>query len=327
MLYNLTTTTKPAYRARSQDNLLRMGLCTPPVMQTAWRSLNHDQSRYNPFRQRNRISGLPAMVLPAIIKEQLMKSKKYPILEFDDTLLAKIEPAQAHKKIEGYEYCVITFFRDVLENLEKKGLIKVVQYLNCETMDVPIYEMEYQGEKVHLFLGFLGAAGSAAFLEELIAFGFDKFIVCGGAGVLRKDIAVGHLIIPISAIRDEGVSYHYLAPAREVECNPQVVEKIDTELSKLGIDHIKAKTWTTDAFYRETEKKIELRKSEGCVTVEMEAAALFAVAKFRKVKLGQILYGGDDLSSVKWDGRKWHDRTEVRENLVDIAIRVCLSLG
>ncbi len=137
-----------------------------------------------------------------------------------------------------------------------------------------------------------------AFLEELIAYGFNKFIVCGGAGVLRKDIAVGHLIIPISAIRDEGVSYHYLAPAREIECNPEVVGKIEEEFNKYRIDYIKAKTWTTDSFYRETEKKIELRKSEGCVTVEMEAAAFFAVAKFRNVKLGQILYGGDDLSGV-----------------------------
>ena len=255
-----------------------------------------------------------------------MKREEYPILEFDETQLAKIEPSQSHKKTEGYEYCVITFFREVLENMEKKGLIKAVKFLNCETMDVPIYEMEYRGKKVHLFLGYVGAAGSAAFLEELIAHGFDKFIVCGGAGVLRKDIAVGHLIVPVSAIRDEGVSYHYLAPAREVECNPQVVEKIEEELNKYGIDYIKAKTWTTDAFYRETEKKVELRKSEGCVTVEMEAAAFFAVARFRNVKLGQILYGGDDLSAVAWDGRKWHDRTEIRENLVDIAIRVCLSL-
>jgi len=205
-------------------------------------------------------------------------------------------------------------------------LIKAVKFLNCETMDVPIYEMEYGGKKVYLFLGYVGAAGSAAFLEELIALGFDKFIVCGGAGVLRKDIAVGHLVVPVSAIRDEGVSYHYLAPAREVECSPQVVEKIEEELNKYGIDYIKAKTWTTDAFYRETEKKVELRKSEGCVTVEMEAAAFFAVARFRNVKLGQILYGGDDLSAVAWDGRKWHDRTEIRGNLVDIAIRVCLSL-
>jgi uridine phosphorylase len=255
-----------------------------------------------------------------------MKKEEYPILEFDETQVAKIEPSRFHKKIDGYEYCVITFFREVLENMEKKGLIRVVKFLNCETMDVPIYEMEYGGKKIHLFLGYVGAAGSAAFLEELIAHGFDKFMVCGGAGVLRKDIAVGHLIIPVSAIRDEGVSYHYLPPAREVECNPQVVEKIEEGLNKFGIDYIKAKTWTSDGFYRETEEKIELREAEGCVTVEMEAAAFFAVAKFRNVKLGQILYGGDDLSAVVWDGRNWHNRTEIRENLVDVAIRICLSL-
>ncbi len=255
-----------------------------------------------------------------------MRKAKYPILEFDYTRVAKIEPSFSHKKAEGYEYCVITFFREVLENMEKKGLIKVVKLLNCETMDVPIYEMDYKGKKIHLFLGYVGAAGSAAFLEELIALGFNKFIVCGGAGVLRKDIAVGHLIIPTSAIRDEGASYHYLPPAREVECNPEVVVKIEEEFKKDKIEYIKAKTWTTDSFYRETEKKIALRKTEGCVTVEMEAAAFFAVAKFRNIKLGQILYGGDDLSDVVWDSRKWHNRVEIRENLVDISIRICLSL-
>jgi uridine phosphorylase len=258
--------------------------------------------------------------------ENLVKKEEYPILEFDDSQVAKIEPSFFHKKTDGYEYCVISFFREVLDAMEKKGSIKVVKLLNCETMDVPIYEMEYMGKKIHLFLGYVGAAGSAAFLEELISYGFNKFIVCGGAGVLRKDIAVGHLIIPISAIRDEGVSYHYLAPAREIECNPEVVRKIEEEFNKSKIDYIKAKTWTTDSFYRETEKKIELRKSEGCVTVEMEAAAFFAVAKFRNVKLGQILYGGDDLSAVAWDSRNWHNRAEIRENLVEISIRICSSL-
>ena len=256
-----------------------------------------------------------------------MKKEKYPILEFDNTRVAKIEPSSFHKRTEGYEYCVITFFREVLDAMEQEGRVKAVKFLNCETMEVPIYEMEYMGKKVHLSLGYVGAAGSAAFLEELIASGFNKFIVCGGAGVLTKDIAVGRLIIPTSAIRDEGVSYHYLAPAREIECNPEVIGKIEEGFIKYKIDYIKGKTWTTDSFYRETEEKIELRKSEGCVTVEMEAAAFYAVARFRNVKLGQILYGGDDLSAATWDSRKWHTRAEIRKNLVEISIRICLSLG
>jgi purine-nucleoside phosphorylase len=107
---------------------------------------------------------------------------------------------------------------------------------------------------------------------------------------------------------------------------PDVVGKIEEDFKKYKIEYIKAKTWTTDSFYRETEGKIELRKSEGCVTVEMEAAAFFAVARFRNVKLGQILYGGDDLSDVSWNNRKWHDRAEIRRNLVEISIRICSSL-
>jgi purine-nucleoside phosphorylase len=55
----------------------------------------------------------------------------------------------------------------------------------------------------------------------------------------------------------------------------------------------------------------------------MEAAALFAVAKFRGVELAQILYAGDDLSGELWDSREWQSRVEVREELVRLAMRAC----
>lgn len=255
-----------------------------------------------------------------------MEKKTFPILEFDDTSPAFIEASCLIKPIEGFECCVITFFRDVIEKMREEGKLREVAWLNSETLDIPIYETVLEGKKIHITLGYLGAAGSAGFLEELIAYGFNKFIVCGGAGVLRKDIAVGHLIIPTSAVRDEGLSYHYLPPSREVECNEEVLKTIEDDFVKHKINYIKAKTWTTDAFYRETREKIALRKVEGCVTVEMEAAAFFAVSKFRNVKLGQILYGGDDLSGMEWDNRGWETRTEVRNNLVQISMRICSNL-
>ncbi len=194
-------------------------------------------------------------------------------------------------------------------------------------MPIPIYETRCGGRRICLIQGFVGSAGAAGCLEELIAFGCECFLVCGGAGVLRPDIAVGHLIIPDWAVRDEGVSYHYIEPSREISCDPGVVDVIEKELSRDGIPYIKGKTWTTDAFYRETRDKVALRVSEGCVCVEMEAAAFFAVAKFRGVKLGQILYGGDDLSGKAWDGREWNDRTDIRGNLVDLSMKICLEIG
>lgn len=252
-----------------------------------------------------------------------MEMKQYPILEYDCSQDAIINPSKLIKPIDGCERCVITFFRDALEKLNEAGKLKQIATFYNETVNLPIYETSVDGRKVHVVQGFVGSAGSAALLEELIAYGFDKFIVCGGAGVLQKDIAVGHLIIPVSAVRDEGASYHYLPPSREVECSADAVKAIEEYFIDHNIQYIKAKTWTTDACYRETRDKAELRKLEGCVTVEMEAAALFAVAKFRNVKLGQILYGGDDLSGVEWDQRRWQSRDEIRSNLLDIALRIC----
>ena len=58
---------------------------------------------------------------------------------------------------------------------------------------------------------------AAAFLEQAIARGCRHFAVCGGAGALVPELVLGHVIVPTAAVRDEGTSYHYLAPAREVE--------------------------------------------------------------------------------------------------------------
>ncbi len=86
------------------------------------------------------------------------------------------------------------------------------------------------------------------------------------------------------------------------------------------------KTWTTDGIYRETPAKIAQRKAEGCITVEMEAAAFFAVAQFRGVTFAQILYGGDDVSGDVWDNRDWLSRKSVRERLFWLAVEACLNL-
>jgi uridine phosphorylase len=163
-------------------------------------------------------------------------------------------------------------------------------------------------------------------LEEAIAFGCRKFIVCGGCGVLDKELAVGKLIVVDSALRDEGVSYHYLEPSREVLATPIAVSVLESLLYERSIPSVTGKTWTTDAPYRETQSTIDSRKKEGCLTVEMEAASLMAVAQFRDVLLGQVLYAGDDLSGDAWDRRGWQSRKDIRESLFWLAADACLRL-
>lgn len=254
------------------------------------------------------------------------EKREFPILEFDPNPKAKIDPSNLTSKADVPECCVITFFGDVIREMLQSNKLEQVATFYSATVHLPIYKTEYNGKSIAIVQGFLGAAGSAALLEELIVMGIKKFIVCGAAGVLQKGIQVGHLVVPYSAIRDEGLSYHYLEPSREIECNQYVLGVIEKSLNKENIPYIKAKTWTTDAFYRETEDKIALRVSEGCVTVEMETAAFFAVSKFRNVLLGQILFGGDDLSGVEWNSRRWISREEIQRSLVELSFKTCLQL-
>lgn len=134
------------------------------------------------------------------------------------------------------------------------------------------------------------------------------------------------MIIPNSAVRDEGTSYHYVEPSREIEANSRVVQIIEQTLTANQVLYIKAKTWTTDAFYRETPLKIARRKKEGCVTVEMEASAYMAVAQYNGVEFEQILYAGDNLGAEVWDSRSYNRRTEIREIVLRLSLDVCIKL-
>src|SRR5574341_1363906 len=108
----------------------------------------------------------------------------------------------------------------VIEKVVSEKQAKIVATNHWEDGPHHLYEIEYQGKRLAFIHPGVGAPMAAGILEDAVAHGCRKFIVCGGCGVLEKGIAVGHLIVVSSAIRDEGTSYHYLPPSREVTANP-----------------------------------------------------------------------------------------------------------
>ena len=250
----------------------------------------------------------------------------YPILEFDPSRAAIIEPSRVVERIDAPEHCVICFFQEVIDALLDSRALTTIYEETWEDSVHLFYELEVDGRRLALFHPGVGGPLAAGMLEVAVALGCRKFIACGGAGVLDREIAVGSIIVPRSAVRDEGTSYHYLPPGREVEASPAGVSAIEQVLTRNGINYLVSKTWTTDAPYRETPARVQLRKSEGCATVEMEAATLFSVARFRGVTLAQMLYGGDDVSGHEWDHRDWSKQFSVRERLFWLASEACLSL-
>lgn len=250
----------------------------------------------------------------------------FPILEFDPTPLALIEPSHQIKKINIPQHCVICFFQDVLDEVIEKYNAKEIHSEGWESGNHKFYEIETNGKHVAFFHPGVGAPLAAGLFETAIALGATKFIACGGCGSLNKEIMLGHLVIVRSAIRDEGCSYHYLPPSREVEAGQREIKIISTVLESKSVPFVIGKTWTTDAPYRETPAKIASRREEGALVVEMECSAFIAVAKFRGVEFGQILYGGDDLSGSEWDSRHWATRSDIRKTLFWLAVEACLAL-
>lgn len=250
----------------------------------------------------------------------------YPILEFDPTPEAFIEPSKVIRARDLPEHCVICFFREVIDKVIAEHNAKIMVENQWEDGPHRIYEISYRDRRLAFFHPGVGAPIAAGLLEEAIAFGCRKFIACGGCGVLEKNIAVGNIIVVSGAVRDEGVSYHYLPPDREVIASEAGINALVKTLNSRAVPYRVGKTWTTDAPYRETPNKIVQRKTDGCLVVEMESAALIAVAQFRSVIFGQALYGGDDLSGAVWDHRQWQSRRDIRESLFWLCADACLAL-
>ncbi|MFN8619649.1 MAG: nucleoside phosphorylase [Chloroflexota bacterium] len=253
-----------------------------------------------------------------------------PILELDADRSAVLEPrwtgaSGRSKRIAGR--VVLCFFQDVIEAVVRDlGGVQIGR-LSSEIGHNPIWSVEVgDGVPVAVVHPGVGAPLAAAFLEELIPRGGSAFVACGGAGVLVPELAVGHVMVPTTAVRDEGTSYHYLPASRTVDPTPVAQAAILDVLRERGVPYVEGATWTTDAIYRETRGKVERRVAEGCISVEMEAAALFAVAAFRGVTLGQMLYAGDDLSGPEWDQRGWDTHGSARRLLFELALEAVLRI-
>lgn len=250
-----------------------------------------------------------------------MKKRKYPIIEFDDTKMSKTKPERnLHSSAPLPATCVISFFGDAVKQYIANNNATWYGRLVMESFELPIYKISTSHGEVAL----LHALGSGPYvageLEKLIAMGSKQFLVCGGCGVLKEGSRCGELYLPTVAVRDEGTSYHYVAPSREICMDTQVVQAIQGFLDERGVPYSVVKTWTTDAIYRETEETIVLRRSEGCDIVEMECASLLAVSQYKGIRLGQLLYAGDDLSKEAWETREWKKNISVRYQLLELCI-------
>lgn len=243
-----------------------------------------------------------------------------PILEFDDNSQAVIMPTHEDLDLNLPARCVYAFLNEEIERYANSvGAEKVGEFVSA-TKTYPVYVMEHQGEEICLAQAPVGSASAAQFMDWLIGYGVKKIISAGSCGVL-VDMEENAFLIPIKALRDEGASYHYVAPSRYIEVDRRALTAIETVLKQASIPYQEVMTWSTDGFYRETPDKVAYRIEEGCSVVEMECASLAAVAQLRDAVWGLLLFTADSLADRdNYNQRNWGLEA------FDKALELCLDI-
>ncbi len=224
---------------------------------------------------------------------------------FDNLSPAKINP-EIRKERFKCDACIITFSYIIMDYILKYYDVKEIGSYKTVNGIEPVYSLNYNGKVFALYKTILGAPASVGTLEDVTeVVDTKKFVMFGGSGCLDKEIAHGKIMIPNYAYRDEGTSYHYAAPQDYIEMkNYNIVAEF---MDSVKLPYIIGKTWTTDAFFRETENNILKRKQEGCISVEMECSAMQAVCNLRGLELYYFLTSGDLLDAPEWDQRHLPD--------------------
>ncbi len=147
---------------------------------------------------------------------------------------------------------------------------------------------------------FLGAPQAVMVMEKIIALGAKRICVFGWCGSLQPELKIGDLVIPQSAVAEEGTSRHYPIGRRKPATAQKLNRILEETLDHEGLPFRKGTVWTTDAPYRETALKVKTYQKKGVLAVEMEMSALMTLAIYRSVEMSGLLVVSDALSDLKW---------------------------
>jgi len=220
-------------------------------------------------------------------------------------------------------YCVLSFpYIDVgTYLLDSYG----ARELKASGEKTPWYFFEHQGMSVVFAQTGMGAPRAGATLEELFALRVRYVILVGGVGVLDSELARWTILVPTQAIRDEGTSYHYQTPSIYSFPSPKLLRSIRQVLERDGKRFVEGVVWTTDAVYRETLEKRDEFARKGAICVDMEASALFSIARYRRRHVAALFYAGDYVGEDRWDLRVEKDHEEKKRETAEKLLNVSLD--
>lgn len=182
---------------------------------------------------------------------------------------------------------------------------KIAAYLDdpvlvASNREFTTYTGMLDGEKVSVTSTGIGGPSAAIAMEELVRCGADTFVRIGTCGGMQPEVKSGDIVIATGSIRMEGTSKEYAPVEFPAVSDFHITNALVEAAENLKIPYHVGVVECKDSFYGQHAPQTKpvgyelLNKWNawvqcGCLASEMESAALFVVASYRKVRIGTVL--------------------------------------
>lgn len=198
------------------------------------------------------------------------------------------------------EMCMLDPDGDLFRHLKTSGARRNPFWACYHT---ELYELVLDGATIGVLGCAVGASFAVLVAEELFASGCQFLVSVTSAGQVVPLRNPPYFVLIDRALRDEGTSYHYLPPDTYALIQPSAM-RVAKRLLTASSDVVLGGAWTTDAPFRETEEALAFARSENLLAVEMEAAALYALAKAKGYPIACLAHVTNQMGQIENDFEK-----------------------
>lgn len=234
----------------------------------------------------------------------LLRSKHYrrPAVFTPVSLLREARRQKSLPTGDVPTVCVLDPDGDIVAYLRRKKLAEPNPFWAC--YHTVLYQFQVNGSACGIIGCAVGGPFAVLLAEQLFVSGCQLLVSITSAGQILPVRTPPYFVLIQKALRDEGTSHHYLAPAKYSRLGLATGRMLGRALKDFSPAVERGAAWTTDAPYRETAEAIERAKTEGILAVEMEAASLYAFALARKKPVVCFAHITNRMGAVEGDFEK-----------------------
>ncbi len=184
----------------------------------------------------------------------------------------------------------------------------------------------YEGRPVTICSTGIGCPSAAIAVEELSRVGVETFVRVGTTGALQQGIEIGDMIVATGAAKNEGTSKRYEPAEFPAVPDFEVLRALVDSAESRGEEVHVGPIVSDDAYYAETDEYVREWEEAGILSVEMEAATLFTLARRKGLRAGAICtVDGNLVEGTQKGADSDEELPEKAKNNVERAIGITLD--